>query len=117
MKATKGRIGRATMIALVLVSGLQANAAPPVRIAAQVMASTNTMAPVTVLVTNLAGDTLWSRTSNDARFTMRLPAEERYIIHFQQPDCRSKQVIIDAPYASRSKGGMRTRKLSFGVVL
>ena len=117
MKARKRRIGQAAVLALVLVSGPQVNAASPVRIAAQVMASTNMSAPVTVVVTNLGGDTLWSRTSHDTRFAMRLPGDERYVLHFQQPHCRSKAVVIDVPRASEQKEGKRTRKLSFAVML
>ena len=117
MKAAKRTIGPAALLAVVLLSNIETLATPPVRIAAQVMASATTTAPITVTVTDSAGDTLWSRTSQGPHFAMRLPGNERYIIHFQQPQCREKEVVIDALRTRKRTGGTRMRKVSFAVVL
>ena len=89
----------------------------PVRIAAEVMNARRDRQPTTVTVINSQGDTLLRRTSTKAHFHMRVPAKDRYMIRFDRPGCRSKQITVDAQEVMPRMISLKGRRVRFGVAL
>ena len=110
-------MGIGAVIAAALLMTQVAQARPAVRISGEVIRPENNDAPVTIVVRDEQGDTIWKRTSYATRFSMKLPGDRMYTMAFSQPKCIQKDVVIDARHAHRHGSGMKVRKVFFQVML
>src|SRR6187402_2142660 len=117
MRTMKRMMGLCGALTAGLLMADAALAGPGVRISGAVIKPENGAGPVTIVVRNAEGDTIWERTSRAADFRMKLPGDQVYTIAFSHPQCVRKEVVIDARYALRPSSKMKVRKVYFEVVL
>ncbi len=110
-------MGLGALIAATLLMTQVVQARPAVRISGEVIRPENSDAPVTIVVRDEQGDTIWERTSHATRFNVKLPGDRMYTIAFSQAKCVRKDVVIDARHAQRPGTRMKVRKVYFQVLL
>lgn len=100
-----------------LFTGMVMQAQPNVKVKGYVNAPEELRTPVNISVVNAVGDTVWQKTKRHPRMRFKVPADQEYVVIFEQEGSMTKTVEIDARHAVRPYTERQTRPIRFEVIM